>query len=333
MPSTDPAHFPSPIGGIPLPRDLAPSIVFLCLFLFLLLLGVYRLFRLTTRHLLVPMTLGFVFERLIGWSLRSAESHTPSLYSNHHLMAYWQVTFLVGYIVLFIKLVVLLRCLVMNATEGIPSPDVRALEDTSKPNGDSETQSKELVEGAVVDVEDHTRTRRRYEKLFGAMIVVVIVIFILGAVSGNEYFNGETHREKAVVVKVLRQATSGISLALLLIFQSMLVYVHFTLSRIRRTALLLLFVVGCILMIIPIYHLIALNTDTTSLTSTERGSQNTTGEKVAFYVLQAAPEFLASAVLLLTNVKTMFGAGTLMEMLPAFASRILQRRRSAEAPV
>lgn len=52
-----------------------------------------------------------------------------------------------------------------------------------------------------------------------------------------------------------------------------------------------------------------MRTWTTSLLSTEPGSQNTPGEKAAFYVLQSTPEFVAAALLTCINIKEMFGTG------------------------
>lgn len=62
--------------------------------------------------------------------------------------------------------------------------------------------------------------------------------------------------------------------------------------------------------IVPIYHLVAMRTWTTSLLSTATGSQNTAGEKAAFYALQATPELLAATLLTCANVKKMFGTGS-----------------------
>ncbi|EKM54327.1 uncharacterized protein PHACADRAFT_210138 [Phanerochaete carnosa HHB-10118-sp] len=318
MPSTDLTKFPSPIGGIPLPRDLAPSVTFAFLFFLLVLLGVYRLLRRTSRSLLVITTLGFAVERVIIWSLRAKESRTPSEYSDRHLMTYWQVTFTVGYVILFVKLVIFLRCLVMNATEEVSSPDLRVLEEMQKPNNDSETQTKAFIEDAVVDVGDRTNIRRRYRRLSRAVFIIAILVLIIGVVSGNAYVKGETNRKKALLAQVLRQAAAVVSLALLLVLQGLLVYAHFTVGCIRRTPLILLFAVGGIIMIIPIYHLVVMGGLTTSLTSTERGSQNTSTEKIAFYVLQAVPEFLASGILLFPNVRTMFRANTGFDLLRHF---------------
>lgn len=62
-------------------------------------------------------------------------------------------------------------------------------------------------------------------------------------------------------------------------------------------------------MIIPIYQLVIRRDQTTSLTSTAPGSQNTPGEKALFYVLQIAPEYVCLASLLSVNMKSMFGTG------------------------
>ena len=61
--------------------------------------------------------------------------------------------------------------------------------------------------------------------------------------------------------------------------------------------------------LIPTYQLVIIGNWTTSLTSTAVGSQNTGGEKAAFYVLQALPEFVVSAALLSVNSKTLFHTG------------------------
>jgi hypothetical protein len=52
-----------------------------------------------------------------------------------------------------------------------------------------------------------------------------------------------------------------------------------------------------------------MRTDTTSLTSTAPGSQNTPAEKAAFYVFHILPEWISVLILLLCNVRDMFGTG------------------------
>ena len=48
---------------------------------------------------------------------------------------------------------------------------------------------------------------------------------------------------------------------------------------------------------------------TTALASTNPGSLNSPGDKATFYVLQAVPELVVSAALLVLNTKSMFETG------------------------
>ena len=48
---------------------------------------------------------------------------------------------------------------------------------------------------------------------------------------------------------------------------------------------------------------------TTSLLAIGPGSQNTNGEKAAFYVFQAVPEVLTSGAIILFNVRDLFNTG------------------------
>ena len=62
-------------------------------------------------------------------------------------------------------------------------------------------------------------------------------------------------------------------------------------------------------MVIPIYQLCILHNTTTTLTSKAPGSQNTTREKIEFYVLQVVPELAVSGTLLAINGRRVFGTG------------------------
>ena len=57
------------------------------------------------------------------------------------------------------------------------------------------------------------------------------------------------------------------------------------------------------------YRLIMAHATTTSLLSTAHGSQNTRSEKVAFWVLSAAPEWVAAAMLVGINARRTFRTG------------------------
>lgn len=61
--------------------------------------------------------------------------------------------------------------------------------------------------------------------------------------------------------------------------------------------------------ITSIYRLAVMRTTTTSMTSTAPGSQNTPAEKAAFYILHIVPEWISVLVLLLCNLRDVFGTG------------------------
>lgn len=61
--STAGVRFPAPIGGIPMDRDFAPSILFACLYGVLTFLGFYRMAKRDSRSLFVATSLAFTIER------------------------------------------------------------------------------------------------------------------------------------------------------------------------------------------------------------------------------------------------------------------------------
>ena len=62
-------------------------------------------------------------------------------------------------------------------------------------------------------------------------------------------------------------------------------------------------------MILPIYEIIVVKNRTDSLTSTAPGSQNTHGEKIAFYALRDLPEVIVAGLLLSLDLRNIFGTG------------------------
>jgi hypothetical protein len=64
-----------------------------------------------------------------------------------------------------------------------------------------------------------------------------------------------------------------------------------------------------------------MNNTTTSLASTAPGSLNTPGAKAAFYIFHIAPEWISVLLLLLFNLRDIFGIGV-------FGSRARDQRKS-----
>lgn len=126
-----------------------------------------------------------------------------------------------------------------------------------------------------------------------------------------------------------RYVTSAIAFVFILILQGLSLFGLLYIRRINRTAALVALITATILVrawshatscnhtelyylpqnIIPIYHFVAMHNWTTSLTSTVSGSQNTAGEKAAFYIFQTVPELVTGGILLVCDVKTLFVTG------------------------
>ncbi|GJE94920.1 hypothetical protein PsYK624_110960 [Phanerochaete sordida] len=322
-------RFPSPIGGTPMAHDFAPSILFAALYGVLALLGIYRLTQRRTRSVLVFSSLAFVIERVVIWSLRAKQAHTPAEATSRGLTVYWQISFGVGYLAAHERLLAFLRCLAVSTTRGAPAPAPEAHELAAVPAygaAASPALGKDPVhdapaarrwwcaekgcgpEGPEPQVDDAPR-RKKYRDIFGLVALVGLAPVIMGPIAGNMYKDAETDASKVPTVRALRYATAAVALLLLQIFHVLCIWLVMTVPRINRHAVALLFVVATILQLIPTYHLVIVGNWTTSLTSTAVGSMNTGGEKAAFYVLQALPELVANSVLLIVNSKSMFHTG------------------------
>ena len=62
--SSNPTHyFPSPIGGVPLPGDFAPAVIFSIIHAFLVPVVFYRILRSRSRSFVLIGTVLYVIER------------------------------------------------------------------------------------------------------------------------------------------------------------------------------------------------------------------------------------------------------------------------------
>ncbi|KIP06620.1 hypothetical protein PHLGIDRAFT_128189 [Phlebiopsis gigantea 11061_1 CR5-6] len=328
--STDPPpfRFPAPIGGFPISGDLAPSILFVCLYASLVGVAVLRIRNPQSRNVVMYAAVGYLSERVILWSLRAWTSQTPAEARNRHIVTYFQVGFNAGYLAIWGKLAFLLRTVVVNSTKGT-SPDSAGtpmeelprqsdIESPALPSsaGPSDSklkivQTEELViavqEPQKMYVEDQPRRRALYRKVLNIITPAMLLPFIIGAVMGNWYPDAETSASKAKTVEALRYIVAVLALMLVISAQTIAIFALFVSRRVRRGPILLLLLIASIIMIIPIYQLVIMRDQTTSLLSHSRGSQNTPEEKVFFYVLQVVPEFTCVCALLSINTKRMFG--------------------------
>ncbi|EKM54322.1 uncharacterized protein PHACADRAFT_210132 [Phanerochaete carnosa HHB-10118-sp] len=324
-PPSSTIRFPAPIGGVPLAHDFAPSVLFACLYGLLAFLGFYRIVRSASRSLLVFSLLAFIVERVVIWSLRAEQARTPSEDFSRSLTIYWQITFSAGFLMPHSITLNLMRCVVVGTTKGISST-LRSSSTikTEEVGGLSSFVNTSKTSVAVPRLghgaqEDQPQKRAMYRRIFGLIALQTIVPFVISVVMGNGYVDAETDATKVSAIQTLRYVIAALALALIQIGLALSIWAILTVPRIARKVILL-FALETTLTVIPIYHLVIMTNSTTSLTSTTSGSQNTPGEKAAFYVFQVLPEFAPCVVLLIVNMKTMFGTGN-------FGDRIMDPKK------
>ncbi|EKM54321.1 uncharacterized protein PHACADRAFT_210131 [Phanerochaete carnosa HHB-10118-sp] len=315
QPSSSIVQFPAPIGGVPFSRDFAPSILFACLYGLLAFLGIYRLARSTSRNVMVFSFLAFIIERVVIWSLRAKQARTPSEDFSRSLTIYWQITFSIGFLAIHGIILNLLRCLVVHTTKGTsPTPESSPTIQTEEMGGLRAFMNKSKTSVAIPPLEygpqeDQPRRRALYRRMFGLLALLSIAPAVIGSLMGNGYVDAVADPKAAASAVQALRPVATLTLTLTQLCIALSVWAILMIPRVKRNAVILLLALEFILAVIPIYHLVITGDWTTSLISTASGSQNTSGEKAAFYVFQALPELAPCVALLIVNMKTTFETG------------------------
>ena len=196
--------------------------------------------------------------------MRAKQARTPSEEFSNSLTIYWQITFNAGYLAMHGKIVSLLRCLVVKATEGVSSLAEQADESgDEKPDGKMQTDV--LVSAAVpVEQEDQPKKRALYRRIFLLFALQALVPFVIGMLAGDDYPNAEIDATHASSVQTLRSVvcisltadiltfdhryvTAGFIVVLVHIFHGLAAWAMFKIPRIKRDAVLVLVVLESIL--------------------------------------------------------------------------------------
>ncbi|KDQ52527.1 hypothetical protein JAAARDRAFT_138486 [Jaapia argillacea MUCL 33604] len=286
--------FPSPVGGVPIHPEFAPSILFDILYGILIPIGIYRLFSKHSRTSLIFGTWCFTVERCVIFSLRAAQSHGALNPGSHGLAVYMQITIGTGLFTMMDDLVKILRCILVNSTR----PEAK---------GDGE----QGLNGSDINVlgEDQPRQRAGYRGIFGIVGFVPLAASVPGIVAGSQYTSALSHQDTANRVMQLRYASSATGLFILLAMASTALYLRRKNPRIDQRATRL-FTMLCSTLAIPlIYRLCVMHNRTTSLTSTSPSSLNTGSSKATFYVFHMIPELAVATFFLVGNVRKEFQTG------------------------
>ncbi|KAI0359573.1 hypothetical protein OH77DRAFT_1038013 [Trametes cingulata] len=315
--SSDATHeFPSPIGGVPLDIDFAPSILFAVLYGLLIPVAIYRVINPRSRNMVLIGTLIFVAEHSINFSLRAHAAHSPNFRNGKSFEAYLQATLAAGFISIGQDLLTLLRALLVSTTFGqqtaedggaaVTTADQAAKREDAERGASSEPLNPTLSAG---DLEDQPRRRFWFRQGCGYAAILFLGAVILSIIAGVNYERTIGSGAHADLVRRLLYISAGVSVALLVLLIAGTLCAMATLSRLPARPPARIVVAALLLTAVGIYRLSILHNSTTSLTSTAPSSQNTTHSKVLFYVFHIAPEWLSAALLLSVNVRRTYKTG------------------------
>ncbi|KAH9935360.1 uncharacterized protein B0H18DRAFT_975521, partial [Fomitopsis serialis] len=286
-----PPKFPSPIGGVPNPHDLVPSVVFAVAYAITIPLAVYRLVSKSSRNVFIISTAVFAIERVIDFSFRAKEAETPSMRTTSFWVSWLQSAYAMGFIGLADDVGNIARVFLIKSTRG-PSLNLLSPSGAERPALPKSKNSAAAFETMVMDARrdgmdvseevfvDEPMRRVWIERYGMVSLLMQNTALALGGVYAGVYFGGTTSHSKAVTAQRTRCVPSGVANPA---------------DGLRATQ-----------SIPALYRLAAMANYTDSLLSTAPGSLNGGTAKV-FYTLHIAPEFIAGTLLLSVNVKKVYG--------------------------
>ncbi|KAI0669622.1 hypothetical protein C8Q78DRAFT_1080325 [Trametes maxima] len=332
MSSPSTHEFPVPVGGAPFDIDFVPSILFAVLYGLLAPVALYRLSRRRSRTLVLIGTSIMTIEHIVAFYLRANSAHKAGPRESAALQAYLQTSLGGGFITIGQEATALLRALLVSATFVAPSGGrevspggstvalramgVQGVTDTSiDPEDDpgAKPAPPPLLSRFALGgwQEDQPRRRLWIRRVFGTAFVLFLIAITLGIVVSVDYKQAIRTGAHASLVQQLRYASAALAYLLLHVVTLAALYGALCIPRVPRGPALLVLVVTSLLTVVALYRLIIMHHSTTSLLSMVPGSQNTSGEKAVFYILHAAPEWLAVALLLSVDARSKFKTGLL----------------------
>ncbi|KAI0369014.1 hypothetical protein BV20DRAFT_980380 [Pilatotrama ljubarskyi] len=337
MSSNTTPEFPSPVGGVPLDVDFAPSILFSVLYALLVPVAIMRIINPRSRNMVLVGTLLFSTEQAltthlpyscVNFALRAHAAHHAGFRESKSFETYLQATLNAGFITIGQDLVTLSRSLLVSTTFGERTPEDVAVAVSVADQAVRREYAERGVRPAPLhptfsasDFEDQPRRRFWFRQLLGYTALIFLATIILSIIAGVDYQQTIEKGVHAALVRRLLYVSSGLATALLVLLICGTLYASIALSRLPVWPPTLIAVVAALLharisltwaplqTVVGVYRLTVLHNSTTSLTSTAPGSQNTTHAKVLFYIFHIAPEWLSAALLLSVNVRRTYKTG------------------------
>ncbi|PCH41219.1 hypothetical protein WOLCODRAFT_162904 [Wolfiporia cocos MD-104 SS10] len=314
-------YFPTPVGGLPLSDDLAPSIVFAALYGCLAPLVLYRMISPGSRCIMLLPTAILATMRVVDLSLRAWQATTPVGQKSVHIIAFLQANYATGYMSLGETLLALLRCLLVGTTKGHSSIDgvpENGLSDGSTAlrldavaggtTPKNQTTSSLQVASDTEQCEDAQQRRKLFRKLCVIAALIYYADIGLGSATGGLYDNITSSSSTANALQILRYMSAGMTLGLLVATFVAATHVLIISPRHRNAALFIL-LITCLATVPAIYRLVVMRFKTIAFQSTAPGSLNSQGSKATFYVFHILPELVGAVCLFSLNVRTLFETG------------------------
>ncbi|KAH9942286.1 uncharacterized protein BXZ73DRAFT_97701 [Epithele typhae] len=313
------ARIPAPIGGVPAPPDFAPSCLFAVLYGLLVPLALYRSCARKSRNLIVIFSLVVIVERVAFFSTRAAisRSFSTSTRASPAYLAYAQSTLAAGFVSVAKDLVGAVRALLVHEPVKpprvtlVPAPLPSAHAGLPRLLPVSWIWSRRQSASASLAGPWMTRERERvaYETASVALSLAFLVALALALSSGATYARALFFESAAAQTVSLRYASAGLALALVSVVHVLAYWAWVrNPAAVALSSVLLISAVCTLLSVVGIYRLVVVGLLTDDILSTDAGSLNGVGSKMAFYVFHAAAEWMAIAVLLCANARERFGA-------------------------
>ncbi|KZT68394.1 hypothetical protein DAEQUDRAFT_727971 [Daedalea quercina L-15889] len=336
--------FPVPIGGVPFPGELPPSLLFEIAYILIIPLIVFRFVTKASRTMVIMGVTFTTGERIMNFAFRIAQADNSNLRTSKFMLNWLQGAYCAGFLALANDVLHIARAYLVNTTRRIdaeyagdksdadglaPDPpnvddrqdscvDAIQLEELGASDAVSKMSSKNDLIQAVKEVKaadirsTHDEPKRRL--CFRIICITLTITFgvaaILGAISGGSYYDGMTNRSKAKLTQQTRFLEAILGLVILQSTNLLLLTAWVTRSRrVHYKRVLYLCLITCILTIPPVYRLAVMSAKTTSLLTTTPDSFNGFRAKALFYGLHIFPELIGAVLLLGINVRTAYNTG------------------------
>jgi membrane-associated HD superfamily phosphohydrolase len=139
------------------------------------------------------------------------------------------------------------------------------------------------------------------------LAVASVVAAILGIIANAHYGDVFDDQKRADMTATIRMVSSAVALAVTVICTCVVLWSNLGLQRVHKRPVLILTSVCILLSIVAINRLSVMRCRMNSLSGFN--PLNSSASKVTFYTLHIFPEWVATFVLLLAEVRKTFGTG------------------------